>query len=171
MEHPLQWHHMCITVEDMDEAIHLWQDVLGFELTYRGIIPDPDTLADNSHMEDSTEGEEFYQSETATLDSNCGAMMELQRQIHPEQHNLSFREKGYGYTHITEVCMACDDIDYWYNRIVEAGYTPQSEPWISTPSGSRTFVFYDKEGNIIQLWQDSTQAPGVAPYKWERISM
>jgi uncharacterized glyoxalase superfamily protein PhnB len=159
---------MCITVEDMDEAIHLWGDVLGFELLYRGIIPDPETLASNEHMADSMEDEDFYQSETVCMDSNNGAMVEFQRQIHPKQHVLPFREHGYGYTHIVELGLVVDDIDAWYKKIVDAGYTPQSEPWVSAPSGSRTFVFYDKEGNVIQLWQEANP-PADGIYRWERM--
>lgn len=165
----LQWHHMCITVEDMDEAVHLWRDILGFELTYRGIIPDPETLASNEHMADSMEDEDFYQSETVTMDNPGGAMIEFQKQMHPKQVVLPNREHGYGYTHIVELCMAVDDIDAWYKKITGAGYQAQSEPWVATPSGSRTFVFYDKEGNIIQLWQDANGPNEKNIYQWERL--
>lgn len=151
---PLTFHHVCLTYEDIDEAIHLWCDVLGFELTYRGIIPDPQVLADNTHMADSYDGEDHYESETVTIGVAGKMVIELQRPIVPKLHTKPARENGYNYTGLTEIAFQVDDIDFWHQRIIDAGYRPQSEPWQSTPYGSRTFVFYDHEGNIIQLWQE-----------------
>jgi catechol 2,3-dioxygenase-like lactoylglutathione lyase family enzyme len=35
----MRFHHMCIVTADIDEAIHLWRDVMGFELKVK--LTDP----------------------------------------------------------------------------------------------------------------------------------
>ena len=36
----MRFHHMAIFVSDLAEAIHLWRDVMRFELAVETVIPD-----------------------------------------------------------------------------------------------------------------------------------
>ena len=69
-------HHQMTTVKNMDEAIHLYRDVLGLELTSRLIVP-------NDILPDSVGSQEVWADgidhiwEIATLDNWRGAPIEL----------------------------------------------------------------------------------------------
>lgn len=145
-------HHQMTTVKDMDEAIHLYQDILGLTLTARLIVPN-DALSDDVGSEAVWGDGVDHVWEIATLDNGKGAPIELCHPIYPEVVFVG-NTTDYGFTGHTEQGFAVEDIDAWYQWIVDNGYRPQSEPWETAP-GCMTFVFYDKEGNIIQLYEDS----------------
>ena len=148
------FHHQMTTVKNMDEAIHLYQDVLGLELTSRLIVPN-DVLPEKVGSQDIWGSDIDHVWEIATLDNGRGAPIELCHPIYPAVV-LMDKSTDYGYTGHTEQGFAVEDIHGWYKWIVENGYRPQSEPWEAAP-GCFTFVFYDKEGNIIQLYEDPAQ--------------
>lgn len=158
----LRFHHQMVCVKDMEEAIHLFQDVLGFELVARMVVPD------DRFMPEELVKENFGQThkwEIALFDSNAGALIELTHAIDPPVQLADPEWVNYFYTGITELGFMVDGLDAWYKKIVDAGYKTQSEPWPGGISG-RTFVFFDKEGNIIQLWEDTTK-PDI-PH-WDRF--
>lgn len=148
------FHHQMTTVKDMDEAIRLYQDVLGLELQSRLIVPN-DVLPESVGSTDIWGEDVDHVWEIATLDNGRGAPIELCHPIYPAVE-LRVAENDYGYTGHTEQGFAVEDINGWYAWIVENGYRPQSEPWEAAP-GCMTFVFYDREGNIIQLYEDPAQ--------------
>ena len=155
------FHHQMTTVKDMDEAIHLYRDVLGLELTARIIVPN-DALSDDVGSQGVWADGIDHVWEIATLDNGKGAPIELCHPIYPEvvlngntDNSPVTGTTDYGFTGHTEQGFAVnDDINEWYKWIVANGYRPQSEPWETSP-GCMTFVFYDKEGNVIQLLEDS----------------
>jgi len=54
----MKFHHMCIVVADLDKAIHLWRDVLGFRLETVVDLPDktpgsPTNFGDDTLMDRS----------------------------------------------------------------------------------------------------------------------
>jgi predicted enzyme related to lactoylglutathione lyase len=58
-----------------------------------------------------------------------------------------------------------EDIDAYFTKVREAGLAVQTDYIWTTQSGDRSFIFYDREGNQIQLWQTvpvSTES-NVAP--------
>lgn len=153
------FHHQMTTVKNMDEAIHLYCDVLGLELTSRLIVPN-DVLPETVGSQEVWGAEIDHVWEIATLDNGRGAPIELCHPIYPaviQQGNTEATPvtgtTDYGFTGHTEQGFAVEGIDAWYDWIVENGYRPQSKPWEAAP-GCYTFVFYDKEGNIIQLYED-----------------
>ncbi len=166
------FHHQMTTVKDMDEAIHLYQDVLGLELSARLIVPN-DVLPDDVGSDKVWPDEIDHVWEIATLDNGKGAPIELCHPIYPEVQmcntiNSEFctGTTDYGFTGHTEQGFAVAGIDDWYKWIVEEnGYKPQSEPWETAP-GCMTFCFYDKEGNVIQLYDDAEQ-PAIP--RWTTI--
>lgn len=46
----MRFHHMAIFVSDLQEAIHLWRDVMGFELAVETVIPDGPAPGPNTFM-------------------------------------------------------------------------------------------------------------------------
>lgn len=156
------FHHQMTTVKDMDEAIHLYRDVLGLELTSRLFVPN-DALPKSVGSKEVWDEDIDHVWEIATLDNGKGAPIELCHPIYPEvvmcNKNATKHCSGttdYGFTGHTEQGFAVSGIDEWYDWIVENGYRPQSKPWETSP-GCMTFVFYDKEGNVIQLFDDPDQ--------------
>lgn len=156
-------HHQMTTVKDMDEAIRLYSDVLGLTVTARLIVPN-DAISDDVGS-DAVWGDGVdHVWEIATLDNGKGAPIELCHPIYPPVVKVE-GTTDYGFTGHTEQSFAVADIWAWYNWIVENGYRPQSEPWETAPN-CMTFVFYDKEGNIIQLYEDKEQ-PAIP--RWTSI--
>lgn len=157
------FHHQMTTVKDMDEAIHLYRDVLGLELCSRLIVPNdvlPEDVGSDKVFSDGID----HIWEIATLDNGRGAPIELCHPIYPAVVVMG-KSTDYGFTGHTEQGFAVEDIQSWYQWIVENGYRPQSEPWEAAP-GCMTFAFYDKEGNVIQLYEDPEQ-PAVP--RWTSI--
>lgn len=156
-------HHQMTTVKNMDEAIHLYRDVLGLELTSRLIVPNdilPEDVGSSKVFSDGID----HIWEIATLDNWRGAPIELCHPIWPKVELVNTTD--YGFTGHTEQGFAVEgDINEWYDYIVENGYRPQSPPWEAAP-GCMTFCFYDKEGNVIQLYHDPEE-PAI-PH-WTRL--
>lgn len=155
-------HHQMTTVKNMDEAIHLYCDVLGLELTSRLIVPNdvlPEDVGSKKVFSDGID----HIWEIATLDNGKGAPIELCHPIWPEV--VVCNTTDYGYTGHTEQGFAVAGINEWYEYIIANGYRPQSPPWEAAP-GCMTFAFYDKEGNVIQLYEDPEQ-PAVP--RWTSI--
>ena len=83
----MRFHHMAIFVSDLGEAVHLWRDVLGFELVLDRMIPDgeapgPDVYLYPELLDDifKTRG---ARSRMAILRSSEGALIELQQCENP----------------------------------------------------------------------------------------
>lgn len=156
------FHHQMTTVKDMDEAIHLYQDVLGLELTSRLVVPNdilPEDVGSSKVFSDGID----HIWEIATLDNGKGAPIELCHPLWPEvvvsggmDNTPCSGTTDYGFTGHTEQGFAVSDINAWYAWIIDNGYRAQSEPWEAAP-GCMSFAFYDKEGNVIQLYDDPEQ--------------
>ena len=144
-------HHQMTTVKDMDAAVHLYQDVLGLELTSRLIVPNdilPEDVGSSKVFSDGID----HVWEIATLDNWTGAPIELCHPIFPEVVKMA-GQTDYGFTGHTEQGFAVTDINAWYDWITQNGYRTQSPVWEAAP-GCYTFAFYDTEGNVIQLYED-----------------
>lgn len=160
------FHHQMTTVKNMDEAIRLYRDVLGMELISRLIVPN-DAIrpaeGEGGTKEVFGDGVDHIW-EIACLDSGAGAAIELCHPIYPE---VAMGNTDYGFTGHTERGFAVEDINAWYDWIVENGYHPQSKPW-DGGAGCMTFCFYDTEGNVIQLWEDP-EHPAIP--RWIRMPL
>lgn len=78
----MRFHHMALMVSDLQKAIHLWRDVLGFELAVETVIPDGKEPGPNTFMYPELLDDIFKikgaKSKMALLSSAEGAMIELQ---------------------------------------------------------------------------------------------
>lgn len=152
----MRYHHMMIVVSDIDEAIKLWRDVMGFKLNVDTFIPDGQepspTCVMYPKLLDDIFGEKGARSRTVLLTSSGGSLLELQQPEVPKVQKTPPKNLRYGHTGITELALLVTDIDSWFKKIQEAGYKTQTDYVWDCGSIGRSFLFYDKDGNLIQLW-------------------
>lgn len=159
----MRFHHMCIVTADIDEAIHLWRDVMGFELKMKLSIPDgedygPSIMAPRALLED------LYKVKGASatvgvLMSKEGAMIELLQPHLPHVEMTPADKLLYGYSGIRELGLVLEGIDAFFEKVRAAGYRTQTEYVWPCANMGRSFIFYDKDGNMIQIWEHAAAAP------------
>ena len=158
----MRFHHMAIFVSDMDAALRLWRDVLGFRLIKDDIVPDgpapgprvylwPALLDDIFKVRDA-------RSRMAILVSDEGAIIELQQCEHPRIERTPPERLRYAHTGIHELGLLVDDIDGWFERVRAAGYETQTGYVWPVGDFGRSFIFYDADGNMIQLWEHTARS-------------
>jgi len=116
----MKFHHMAVFVTDLEEAIKLWRDVLGFELAVHKVIPDgpgpgPDTIMYPALLDDifKVKG---ARSKMALLSSKDGALIELQQCETPRIQKTPEENLRYGHTGFHELGLLVTDIDGWYAK-------------------------------------------------------
>lgn len=154
----MRFHHMCIVTSDIHEAVHFWRDLMGFDLVVDVmIIPDgpepaPNIMASQRLLDDlyKVKG---ARSKLAVLNSKEGALIELLQPENPSVQKTPKENLRYGHTGIHELGLSTTNIDAFFQKVRAAGYETQTEyVWDSSTFG-RTFLFYDKDGNLIQMWE------------------
>jgi len=158
----MRFHHMAIMVSDLAEAIHLWRDVLGFELVVETVIPDgavpgPKTLI-HAQLLDDIFKVKGARSKMGWLRSAEGAMIELQECENPPIQRTPPKHLRYAHTGIHELGLEVQDVDRWFKTIRDAGYETQTDYVWWSGNFARSFLFYDRDGNMIQLWQQVPRA-------------
>jgi catechol 2,3-dioxygenase-like lactoylglutathione lyase family enzyme len=153
----MQFHHMCIVTTQIDEQIHLWRDVMGFELKVKLTIPDgddygPTIFAPRVLMEDTFK-DKNARATVALMMSKEGAMIELLQPECPDVEPTPREKRLYRNSGIHELALAIDGIDAFFEKIRAAGYQTQTDYVWSCASMGRSFIFYDHEGNMIQMWE------------------
>jgi catechol 2,3-dioxygenase-like lactoylglutathione lyase family enzyme len=155
----MKFHHVALIVSDIDQAIKLWRDVLGFELLVQRTIPDTEHGADArmpQHVLDDIFGVNSATSKMALLKSADGAMIELQQPLVPAVERTPPENQRYHHTGIHEVALLVEDIEAWFTKVQDAGYQTNTEyvwPWAVN---GKSFLFYDDDGNMIQFNQQRT---------------
>jgi catechol 2,3-dioxygenase-like lactoylglutathione lyase family enzyme len=151
---------MAIFVAEMEAALRLWRDVLGFRVIKDSIIPDGPAPAPNVYLYPALLDDIFKvknaRSRMAILVSAEGAIIELQQCENPAIARSPPEHQRYGHTGIHELGLLVNDIDGWFARIREAGYATQTEYVWPCGDFGRSFLFFDADGNMIQLWEHTT---------------
>ena len=155
----MRFHHMAIFVSDLQEAIHLWRDVMGFELAVETVIPDGPAPGPNTFMYPELLDDIFKikgaRSKMALLSSPEGALIELQECEVPAIQKTPPGNLRYGHTGFHELGLLVDDIDAFFAKVRAAGYQTQTEYVWQCANIGRSFLFYDKDGNMIQIWENA----------------
>ncbi len=161
----MRFHHMCIVTRDIEEAIKMWRDLMGFELMVQLTIPDgddygPAVMAPRALLED------LYKVKGATatvavLVSKEGAMIELLEPHVPTVHQTSPEKLLYADSGIRELGLVLDDIDGFFQKVRAAGYRTQTDYVWPCANLGRSFIFYDRDGNMIQIWEHAADAPAA----------
>ena len=153
----MRFHHMAIFVSDMDAAVKLWRDVMGFKVAVETIIPDGQVPGPNTFMTpkllDDIFGVKDAKSRMVLLTSDEGALIELQQCENPKIQTTPPENLRYGHTGIHELGLLVTDIDAWFEKVRAAGYQTQTEYVWKCANIGRSFLFYDSDGNLIQLWE------------------
>ncbi len=153
----MRFHHMAIMVTDLQKAIHLWRDVMGFDLAVETVIPDGPGPGPHTFMYPKLLDDIFKirgaRSKMALLSSSEGALIELQECETPKIQPTPHENLRYAHTGIHELGLVVENIDSWFNKVREAGYKTQTEYVWQCASIGRSFLFFDDDGNMIQLWE------------------
>jgi catechol 2,3-dioxygenase-like lactoylglutathione lyase family enzyme len=154
----MRFHHMMIVVSDLQKALYLWRDVMGFELAVETVIPDGPEAGPNTFMYPALLDDIFKvkgaRSNMMLLSSREGAMIELQQCETPAVQKTPRENLRYGHTGFHELGLAVANIDVMFKTIRAAGYETQTEYVWSCANLGRSFLFYDDDGNMIQLWEE-----------------
>jgi catechol 2,3-dioxygenase-like lactoylglutathione lyase family enzyme len=158
----VRFHHMAVFVSDLEEAIHLWRDVMGFKVIVDRTIPDGDGPGPDTYMYPKLLDDIFKvkgaRSKMALLASEEGALIELQQCEVPKIRKTPPENLRYGHTGFHELGLLVDDIDAFFEKVRAAGYETQTEYVWQCADIGRSFLFYDKDGNMIQIWQHAGAA-------------
>ncbi|MSR15547.1 MAG: VOC family protein [Gammaproteobacteria bacterium] len=153
----MRFHHMAIFVSDMTEAVRLWRDVLGFKIAVDTTIPDGPEPGPKTFMYPALLDDIFKvkgaRSKMILLMSDEGALIELQECEVPAIAKTPPENLRYGHTGIHELGLQVENIDGWFDKIKGAGYQMQTDYVWACASIGRSFLFYDADGNMIQLWE------------------
>ncbi|MGE0861139.1 MAG: VOC family protein [Gammaproteobacteria bacterium] len=153
----MRFHHMAIFVTDIHAATRLWRDVLGFKVMVDRTIPDGDEPGPEVYMYprllDDIFKVEGARSKMVLLASDDGALIELQQCEVPSIQKTPPENLRYGHTGIHELGLVVEDIDGWFAKVRAAGYETQTEYVWTCANIGRSFLFYDADGNMIQLWE------------------
>jgi catechol 2,3-dioxygenase-like lactoylglutathione lyase family enzyme len=155
----MRFHHMCVVTRDLDRQIAFWRDLMGFDLAVRLSIPDGEdfglnVLAPRALMRDTFDHPEA-RATVALMTSKDGAMIELLAPEQPGVETTPPEKLLYRHTGVHELALAVDDIDAFFAKVKDAGYRVQTPYIWSCANMGRSFIFYDPEGNMIQMWQPS----------------
>jgi catechol 2,3-dioxygenase-like lactoylglutathione lyase family enzyme len=144
----MRFHHMALIVSDLKEAIHLWRDVLGFELQVEKTIPDAETAGPGSLMSadvlDDLWKVRGARSKMGWLRSSEGAMIELQQCESPKMQRTPPENLRYSHTGIHEIGLQVDNVDEWFARIREHGYETTTDYVWSVGDFAKSFLFTTK---------------------------
>ena len=136
-------HHVSIFVADMDRAIHLFRDILGFEMSWH--IPEAGGKQLSALL-----GIEDMKAELAYLKSGSdGISIELARLIRPVVAPQGIR---FGSIGTMGVSIAVPDVDSLYDRLNEEGWIPLTRCLsIRSPDGGNLRVFCIRLENCLTL--------------------
>ena len=158
----MNFHHMAIFVSDMAEAVRLWRDVLGFKVVVDTMIPDGAAPGPKTYMYPALLDDIFKVkgalSKMVLLTSDEGALIELQQCEKPSIQKTPPENLRYGHTGFHELGLLVTDIDGWFDKVRAAGFNTQTEYVWPCANIGRSFLFYDADGNMIQLWEH-TRSP------------
>ncbi len=153
----MRFHHMCIVTTNIGQAVAFWRDIMGFDLAVKVSIPDgedfgPTILAPLKLMRD-TFRDANARATVALMTSKEGAMIELLQPEWPTVESTPAERLLYRHSGIHELALAVDDIDAFFEKVRAAGFRTQTDYVWSCASMGRSFIFYDGEGNMIQMWE------------------
>ena len=141
-ENKMTWHHVALSVPDMEKALAFYRDLLGFEVDWDMDHRNEEKLA-------AVVGLPGADAHMAML-KGYGTRIELFRYYHPEGRSTEPRRQcDFGITHFT---FAVSDIHALYDRYREGGAEFVSEPQ-NLREGVWAVYMKDPFGNTIELVQ------------------
>ena len=139
-------HHTGLTVSDLERSLHFWRDAMGMEVLFQqekaggyleAIVGEPGAHVLMAHLAFGGEG----------------PRIELFQYLAPGGGRHFSRPADQGFAH---VCVACDDLGEWLERLIAAGGTPFSEPVeidTGVNRGGRGVYLRDPDGHVVELFE------------------
>ncbi|MGI5423885.1 VOC family protein [Streptomyces sp. CA-179760] len=144
----MPFHHICIIVSDLDRSLPFYQDLLGFKNVVAE-TNEPGKWFEGSLLDDIL-GVKNAATRIVVVADDSGAALELQQAANPLSTKTPDKYLRYGATGITELAIQVTDIDDLFQRVKAAGYETQTDYIWSPWAGTRSFLFYDPDGTLIQ---------------------
>lgn len=140
-------HHVGITVGDLDQALHFWEEFLGRSARFRGVL-------DRPYLGESV-GYPGVAIDIAFIDLPGGGSLELLEYQLPDRVAHDPETKHPGNSHI---CFAVDDVDATWEHAVRCGATPRRPAGPveveSGPNRGAWFAYFrDSEGVSFEIYQ------------------
>ncbi|NMO04688.1 VOC family protein [Gordonia sp. TBRC 11910] len=153
----MKYHHIAVFVSDAEESLKLYRDILGFKVVTDTIIPDrPEgTFFDQKTLDDifKVEGSKSRMVLLAPPEVD-GTFLEFQQPLNPPVQRKPKETLRYAHTGISELGFEVTDIDQWFEKVRSAGYETQTEYVWEAGGIVRSFLFYDPDGNMVQLCEN-----------------
>ncbi len=147
----MQFNHICVMVSDLDVSLPFYRDLLGFSHTLSDFV-EPGFMFDQPTL-DAVLGAEGVSTRIAVVASPEGAVLELQQALNPPTERADPLAVGYRRSGITELALTVPDIEELFARVTAAGVRTQTDFIWSPSPGTRSFLFYDPDGALIQAVQ------------------
>ncbi|WP_051745227.1 VOC family protein [Streptomyces yerevanensis] len=151
----MSFNHICIIVSDLDRSLPFYQDLLGF----KNVIAEstePGNWFDGSTLDDIL-GVKNAATRIVVVADDSGAALELQQAANPLSTKAPDEYLRYGKTGIKELAIDVPDIDDLFQRVKAAGHELQTDYIWSPYAGTRSFLFYDPDGALIQAMEVSDE--------------
>jgi catechol 2,3-dioxygenase-like lactoylglutathione lyase family enzyme len=151
---------MCLIVSDLGKAIAMWTDLMGFRLDKEFVAPHTGNAESEKLMGDILKIKGM-KTKVALLSSPGGALIELQEPVNRPVRKTPREDMSYRHTGVRELGLEVDNIDAWYEKVRKAGYETQTDYVWTAGTLGRSFLFFDDDHNLIQLWQNSGKTTWV----------
>ncbi len=142
-------HHISVTVEDLDRAVGLFRDVLGFELQWR--VPKA-----GGRVLESLLGVPGIQAELAFLSDGATRVgVELSRLMAPESTDPP---RDFGAPGTMALSLSVRDLDALHQRLTRLGWSPLSPCLDLKPPGgppARAFCVPLEPGVLLELIEEA----------------
>ncbi len=141
--------HTGLVVRDLEVSIKFYCDILGFSIYRRCMEKRGDFI-------DKLVGFKDVVLESAKLSLPQGGLIELlQYHSHPDQDTFkkpdNFPSNKLGYQHMA---LTVKDLASLYQKLVQDGYSCNSEPLLSPEGKTKTLYCHDPDGMTIELTED-----------------
>ncbi|WP_027183116.1 VOC family protein [Desulfovibrio inopinatus] len=138
----LHFHHVAISVKDMNKALHFYRDLLGFEILWEANRRSGAPLSNVVGLNNA-------ETHIVMLRGH-GAQVELFHYIHPEgQPAYIVNQCDFGLTHFA---LSVQGIHEFHAQLVKQGVEFNCDPQNLRPGVWATYM-KDFEGNTIELVQ------------------
>ena len=145
----MTFNHIMLVVSNMEEALKLWRDLLGFQVIYDS--PCPDGVMIDKKTQDTCYGVEEVNTHLILLASAEGAIIELQQPFVPECKVTPREYLSYAYTGLNELALTVTDIEGWFEKVRAAGYETTTDFIWKFGNVTKSFIFRDQDYNLIQF--------------------
>jgi len=140
-------HHVIVFVTNMDRVVHLFQDVLGFQLLWR---------VERADVSQAAAALGTAEVDSAYLQARPGGVaVELLRRISPALDNNAVRYDAPGTSSPNWILsLMVQDLEGLYQRLIEEGWTsllPITPIQLPTGESCRICFFYVGEGLTLEL--------------------